>query len=121
MMSQSATPLPPIESPQFQGSGLHEQPNAVAAYEKILRAEAQAAQDGANEDLVSARVAGYFTLELYAGRGILGDQPFRTIINDVMQASQNSEDRKDDNSAVYEVGRKHRDHLIGACTFDRLF
>ena len=35
------------------------------AREKILRAKAQAAPDGVNEKLVSARVVGYLHLELY--------------------------------------------------------
>jgi len=115
----SGTPLPPLASPQFQGSGLHEQPNAVAAYEKVLKAEAQAVQDGTNQDLVHARVAGYLVLELYAIRDVLGDQPFTTVINDIVRSSQDCEG-KGDHSVVYGVGKKYLDNLVRPGELNRL-
>lgn len=119
--STRATPLPPLTSPQFHDSGLYERPNAVAAYEKILKAEAHAALSGSNDDLVSARVAGYFMLELYASRRILGDQAFTSVIEGVMRSSQGGECvQHDDHSVVYEVGKLFRDHLILACASNRL-
>jgi len=114
----SGTPLPPLESPQFQGSGLHERPNAVAAYEKVLKAEALAVQDGRNQDLVHARVAGYLILELYDRRDVLGDQAFTTVINDVIQTSQDREG-EGDNSVVYGVGKRYLENLVRPGGFDR--
>ena len=97
---------------------MHEQPNAVAAHERVLKAEAQAIQDGITQDLVHARVAGYLILELYARRGILGDQPFPTVINDVIQPSQDHEG-KEDHSGVYGVGKRYLNDLVHPSEFDR--
>ena len=113
------SPLPPLESPQFHGSGLHERPNAVAAYEKVLKAEAQAVQDGVNQDLVHARVAGYLILELYASREILGDQPFTTVINDIVLPSQDREGGGD-NSVVYRIGKRYLENLVRPGESNRL-
>ena len=115
----SGTPLPPLASPQFHGSGLHERPNAVAAYEKVLKAEAQAIQDGTNQDLEYARVAGYLILELYACRDILGDRPFITVIDDVVQPFQDR-DGKGDHSVVYGVGKRYLENLIRPGELNRL-
>ena len=112
----SPTPLPSIASEKFQRSGLHEEPNAVAAYDNILKAEAQAIQGGTEEDLINARVLGYSILEFYASRAVLGDKAFRMIIDDVMRSSQDREGGEDDHSFVFEVGRKYRG-VIDACTF----
>ncbi|KAF9645735.1 hypothetical protein BDM02DRAFT_3262713 [Thelephora ganbajun] len=103
------SPLPTLESPQFRESGVCELPNAASMYEKILRAEAQAVQDGANENVMLARVVGHLLLELHARRGILGNQPCETIIDEVIPSSTG---HGDGDNVVFEVGRQYRDHLI---------
>ncbi|KAF9643386.1 hypothetical protein BDM02DRAFT_3273075 [Thelephora ganbajun] len=106
------SPLPTLESPQFQESGLCELPNAASMYEKILQAEARAVQDGANENVMLVRVVGHPLLELHAKRGIFGNRPCETIIDEVIPSSTG---HGDGDNVVFEVGRRYRDHLI--CRF----
>lgn len=117
-MSETPLPLQPLPSQTILWLRLHEEPNVVAAYEKTLEAEAQAIQDGANEDLTSARVAGHFLLHLYIFRDPIGDYPFKTIIGEIMQPPQDREDGKRDYSAVFEVGRRYQDFMRVPCTFE---
>ncbi|KAF9645780.1 hypothetical protein BDM02DRAFT_3119694 [Thelephora ganbajun] len=105
----TTSPLPALESPRFRESGLCELPNAASVYEKILQAEAQAVQDGANENVVLARVIGHLFLELHARRDILGDRPYETIIDEVMSPST---DHGDGGNVVFGVGRWYRNVLI---------
>ena len=111
----TASLLPPVESPQFQESGLGEQVNAISVYTKILNAEAQAIHDGENENLVSARVVGFLVLELGARHHILGSQACSKVIQEVISLSQDP--NCDENDAVFVVGKRHLDHLIRGCTF----
>ncbi|KAF9643997.1 hypothetical protein BDM02DRAFT_3122647 [Thelephora ganbajun] len=103
------TSLPALESPRFRESGLHKLPNAVSMYERILQGEARAIQDEANENIMLARVVGHLVLELYARRGILGNRPCETIIDEVMRSPTGY---GDGDNVVFEVGRQYRDHLI---------
>jgi hypothetical protein len=114
------SPLPTLESTQLQELGLHKWLNAVSAYKVILQAEALAIQDEANENIISARVAGYLLLELYARRGILGDQPCATVIDEIMSPSQDggANSERDVIDVVFEIGRWYQDRLIRACAFD---
>jgi hypothetical protein len=109
-------PLPTLESPQFQEL----EPPAPAytkslqlAYSNILQAEDRALQDGANENVISARVIGHLILELYARRGILGDQPYLSVIDEIVCSPQDH-----DNDLIFELGGRYRDHLIHSCASD---
>jgi hypothetical protein len=109
-------PLPTLESPQFQEL---EPPTPAytktlqVAYSKILQAEDRAIQDGANKNVISARVVGHLILELYARRGILGDQPYLSVIDESLYLPQ---DR--DNDLIFELGERYRDNLIRPCSSD---
>ena len=69
---------------------------------KVPKAEAQAVQDGTNQDLVHTGVAWYPTPEPYTSRGILGYKPFTDVVNDVAQPSRDLEG-KGHRSLVYGV------------------
>ena len=114
----TASPLPTVESPQFKESGLGELANAISVYRRILEAEARAVQDGADENVISARVIGYLLLELYARCPTLGDQACSKVIQEVISLSQDSE--HDEHDVVLMVGKRHRDHLIRGCRLDYL-
>jgi len=114
----TSSPLPVPNSTPFQELALHGQPKAIGAYGKIVGAEARAARDGA-DNVVLARIVGYFLLEFHAQRHILGDRPFTKVIDDVTQSSRDHENIKHSDSVVFAVGQRYRDHLIRACTFER--
>ena len=114
----TASPLPTVGSPQFRESGLGELTNAVSVYRRILEAEAQAVQDGADENVISARVIGYLLLELYARCPTLGIQACSKVIQEVISLSQDSE--HDEHDVIFMVGERHRDHLIRGCRLDYL-
>jgi hypothetical protein len=116
MIPDPPLPLPTLESPQFREL---EPPTSAyvkalqAAYSNILRAEDRALQDGVSENIISARVAGHLLLELYARLGILDDQPYLSVIDDIVCSPQ---DR--DNDLIFELGERYRDHLIRPCASD---
>jgi hypothetical protein len=87
-----------------------------AAYSNILQAEDRALQDGADENVISARVVGHLLLELYARRGILGDQPYLSVIDEIVCSPQNCDD-----DLIFELGKRYRDHLIRPCASDPFF
>lgn len=110
----TSSPLPIPESTPFHG-----QAKAIGAYETILQAEAQATRDEEDDNVVLARVVGFFLLEFYAQRHILGDRPFAKVIDDVAPSSRDRENVKDGDMTVFAVGRRYRDRLIRACMFNR--
>ena len=112
----TASPLPTVGSPRFRESGLGELANAISVYRRILEAEARAVQDGADENVISARVIGYLLLELYTRCPTLGDQAWSKVIQEVVSLSQDSE--HDEHDVVFMVGQRHRDHLIRGCAPD---
>ena len=66
-----------------------------------------------------ARVVGYFLLEFYAQRNILGDRPFSKVVDDLTLSSLDRENIKDDVVVVFAVGERYLDMIQGACTFVR--
>jgi hypothetical protein len=111
--------LPTFESPQFRElePPIPAYAKALqAAYSNILQAEDRALQDGADENVISARVVGHLLLELYARRGILGDQSYLSVIDEIVCSPQ---DRDDD--LIFELGKRYRDHLIRPCASDPFF
>jgi len=109
-------PLPDLESPQFQEPGLHESPKVVSAYRMILHAEAEANAQKADEKVVLARVVGHLLLELCVRRHILGDQPYKRIVDGLVSPTLPI-DNEDD--LVFERGRQYRDGLIRGCALDQ--
>ena len=114
----TATPLPTVGSPRFRESGLGELANAISVYRRILEAEARAVQDGADENVMSARVIGYLVLELYARCPTLGGQACSKVVQEVVSLSQDS--KHDEYDVVFMVGKRHRDHPIRGCRLDYL-
>jgi len=112
----ATSPLPPVESPQFQESGLGERANATSVYTMIPNAEAQAIRGGENENIISARVAGFLVLELGARYHILGSLACSAVVQEVVSLSRDPE--HNENGVVFMVGKRHRDLLIRGCTFD---
>lgn len=112
-MEKPTSPLPSIESSQFQGSGLGEQTDAMGAYRRILEAEAQVAGDEEDEDLIAARVAGFLLLELCARRHILGSKAYLRVAQEIISQPLDAE-----HDVVFSVGRHYRDHLIRSCMPD---
>ena len=105
------TVMSPLPLPALQ---LQESDPPKAAYSNVLQAEARALQDGANENVVFARVVGRLLLELYARRDILGSGPYARVIDDVIRSSQD----RDSDLQIFELGKRYRDHLICACASD---
>lgn len=110
------SPLPALMSSMFQELELHGQRKAIGACETILRAEARAAYNETDESVVLARLVGYFLLEFYAWRRILGDPPFIQVI-DVTPSSRGRENIEYGCSVVFAVGQRYRDCLIRPYTF----
>ena len=99
---------------------MHTQPDAVIVYKKILQAEARVVRDDNQEEVLLARVVGYFLIELYVRRHILGDRPFTKVIEEVMPSPQNDGSGVEcDDSVIFAVGRWYRGRVIAACTLCR--
>ena len=112
----TASPLPTVGSPQFQESGLYHWANGLSIYRKILEAEARAVEGGADENIISARVAGYLILELYARSRTLGSQACSSVAKQAISLPRDSE--HDENDVIFLVGQRHRDLLIRGCKLD---
>jgi len=109
--SSMESPLPVLESPQFQELGLHESLESVSAYRKILHAEAEA---NADEEVVLARVVGYLLLELHARRHVLGNKPYERIVDELVSPTRPIDN---EDELVFECGQRYRDILIRGCEF----
>jgi len=105
------SPLPVLESPQFQELVLHESSKSVNAYRKIIHAEANADDD---EKVVLARVVGYLLLELRARRHVLGNKPYERIVDELVSPTRPIDN---EDELVFECGQRYRDILIRGCEF----
>ena len=99
---------PPPKALQLQESGWV----PVAVLNKLLQAETQAILEEANENLISVRIVYHLLVELNERRDVLGDKPCARVIDELVPSLQN-----DDNSIIFELGQRYRDHLIRACAF----
>jgi len=114
----ASSPLPALDSLRIEELRLNERPHCCSAYDIILRTERDAVERQANEDIVSARVAGYLLLEFHAQSDLLGDRACASIVTRVTSLPQ---DASGDQHSIIEAGRLFRDKLIRLCTFGQLF
>lgn len=77
---------------------------SLAAYEKILQAEARAAQDWVDENVMSARTAGYLLLEPHAWHRTPSDRPPAKVTDEIITLSQDT--RYDEHDAVFVVSQR---------------
>ena len=110
--------LPTLNSPQIEKLRLSEIPTRHSVYGMILRAEQDAVERQAGENIISARVAGYLLLEFHAQSRLFGDRACASIVKQVTSLLQDASG--DENSVIFEVGRLLRDKFIRLCAFDRL-
>ena len=84
----------------------------VAVFNKLLQAETQAVLEGAKENVISVRIIYHLLVKLNERRDVLGDQPCARVISELAPSLQG-----DNNSLIFKLGQRYRDHLIRACTF----
>ena len=110
----AVSPLPTFDSRRVHGLNS----DLLHAYGIIIRAERFAIRQQWQENVISARVAGYLLLEFDARSEILGEQPCASIVEEVTSQHQVSGQKERD--VVFEVGRQYRNKLLRACAFDYL-
>jgi len=111
------SPLPPSPAPD-EGW----RPNYLDAYNTILDAERHAVQeveaDSSNQEamdnIVFARVAGYFLLEFFKRRAILSEGPCVSLAKRV---GSNPRGRDGTHAIVFGVGKSYYGRLLHTCAF----
>ena len=100
----------PREPPTYEEWQKHS-PQYLSAYNLAFNAEGYATKD---DDIISARVAGYFLIELFKWREILS-----TVPCDRLSIELQSESRKGGsvNDVVFQVGKMYRERFIRLCAF----
>ena len=111
----TATPLPALNSPRIQELRLIDRPCYCCTYATILRAEQHATEQEGEEDIISARVAGYFLLEFIAQSEFFGENPCTSIISIITETPLYS--GKNEHDVVFEFGELCRDKLLRLCAF----
>ncbi|KAI9567689.1 hypothetical protein HD554DRAFT_2267066 [Boletus coccyginus] len=103
----TSSPLPALDSPRIQE--LSENAKCYSAYSMILQAEQHALQEQVREDIMSARVVGYFLLELHAQKGAFGEIPCDTLVKWVTMLPQSAGDT---HNVIIGVGKVCHDKFI---------
>ena len=111
----------PLEPPAYV-FWRENRPKYSKAYDRTLRAEFHAAEqaevDPTNQDaqdnVNSARIAGYLLLELFDRRTTLGEGPCKALRKSIL--SEVREPAEDEHDVVFSVGRWYHDHLMRLCT-----
>jgi hypothetical protein len=86
----------------------------AAVLDRVSRAKSQATLEKAKENAISAKIIYHLLVQLDERRGVLGDKPCARVIDELVPSLQD-----DDNSLIFELGQRYRDHLIRACAFSR--
>ena len=108
LVELQALPLP-REPPKYE----EWQEDWLSAYNLTFNAERYATQ---NHDIISARVAGYFLIELFNRRAFITTEPCDRLSKRLQ--SEGREPGMSANDVVFQVGKLYRDRLIRLCAFN---
>lgn len=115
------SPLPALDSHRIQELRMRQAVDlsrVSTAYDKILRAERHAVQQKAEDNIMTARVAGYLLLEFCAQPDIFGDSPYTSLVSSVISPPWGAGDNEHD--VIYHVGKRCRDKFIRLCAFHHI-
>ena len=120
MTSVELRPLPLPPSPPEYDTWHKDCPQYLSAYNLAFNAERYATQklvadSTTNDNIISARVAGYLLVELFNWREILTTRPCDQLSKEIQSESQESGGSV--NGVVYKVGKFYRDRFIRLCAF----
>ena len=109
-------PLPP--RPTTYEEWREYRPTYLSAYSLAFDAENYAtnqaeANENREDDIISARVAGYLLVELFTQ--LATERPCNSLAKQLLSQAQESEDTHD---VIFRVGKWHRDHLLRCCVFN---
>ena len=113
----SPSPLPRL--PALYKEWLEHRSSYLCAYEKVHNAECHAAQQTgreAEQNVISARVAGYLLVELYARRAILSEAPCESLTKQLLSPPQ--EPGVTEYGLIFRIGELHREYFLRLCMFD---
>jgi hypothetical protein len=101
----------PREPPKYE-EWKKDWPQYLGAYNLAFNAERDATE---NDDIISARVAGYLLVELFNWSNILTMCPCDQLSNELQSKSQ--EPGGSVNDVVFKIGKMYRDRFIRLCAF----
>ena len=112
----------PLEPPAYEACTI-DRDAYLSAYERIHFAECQATErvkgnptdKTAQDDVISARVAGYLFIEFWNRRKALTDAPCLEIVRSLASPHQGGGDPR---STVFDIGKFYRDCFLQLCAFD---
>ena len=119
----SPAPLPRKPVP-FDEEWPKYRPTYFSAYVKAYNAERHAVEQveanptnkEAEQNVISARIAGYLLVELFRRRTILSDGPCVSLVKQLISPPREPEDT--DHDLVFRIGKWHREYFLRLCTFD---
>jgi hypothetical protein len=123
MTSVGLQPLPLPPSPPTYDTWQKDCPQYLSAYNLAFNAERYATQKlvagpTKNDNIMSARVAGYLLVELFNWRKILTTGPCDQLLKELQ--SKSLEPGGSVNDVVFKVGKLYRDRFIRSCAFHLL-
>ena len=118
------TPAPLPRTPVLYEEWLEHRHNYLSAYDKVYNAERHAVEQveanstnkEAEQNVVSARVAGHLLVELFSRRTILSEGPSRSLAKQLILSPRDSSDT--DHDLVFRIGKWYREYFLRLCTFD---
>ena len=113
--------LPP-EPPVYEACDI-DRDAYLSAYKRVLFAERQAIErvednptgKTAQDDMISARVAGYLLIEFWDRKGVLTDAPCLDIVRSLASPHRGSGDPC---KTVFDIGKFYRNYFLQLCAFD---
>ena len=112
----------PLEPPAYEACNI-DRDAYLNAYGRVLLAEHQAIKrvednptdKAAQDDMISARVAGYLLIEFWERKGVLTDAPCLEIVRSLASPHRGGGDAC---KTVFDVGKFYRDYFLRLCAFD---
>ena len=126
MAEAELTPVPLPRKPIPYEEWLEHRHNYPSAYERVYnterhtvkQVEANPTNKEAEEDVISARVAGYLFVELFNRRTILSGGPCKSLVKQHISSPRESSDTGHD--LVFRIGKWYREYFLRLCTFNFL-